>query len=421
MPFCTNETNLGNEKLGWVQTPEGRGTLDILWSCFLVIFTCTWSALHINYSRRGEGYWAVVKRKCRWALLTVYAPEAVTLFAACQWSSARTSKNCMRSINGASHWTLSHGFFSDSGGFYLHSPDFPTFPVNSRAIYYLVRHRYIPVPTLTRDDLWERSKADKFTKAVALSQSLYLVVQCVARWKQSIGVTPLEIITLAFLRCTAATYYFWMEKPFDIGIPVPIYMDTPMRTVLLEAGAIAREPYKDTPLDFVEQPGWTVWKRRRLFGSFGGIGEKPIQRIPNDYVQPPLTLRLAFSTWAITVLHASIHMLEWNFEFATATEKLLWRVGSLALLLDLFAWGLVEVLSVKPGFNYTVTLLGIWEKKTTSNTLWREWAVDGPATISAILYFVARTILIVETFVCMRLLPGHIYNTVNWTNFLPHF
>lgn len=303
----------------------------------------------------------------------------------------------------------------------LYPPDFPSFPINSRAVYYLVEREYIAIPTLTKKELWERSKADKFAKVVALLQSSYLVIQCCARWKQSIGITPLEVVTLAFLLCTVCTYLCWMDKPFDVEIAIPITLRKTIADVLLEAGDIARKPYKDTPLDFVEQPGWSIWQRRKFFASFDGVGIKPLRRIPNDYLQTPLTLRLAISTWGITVAHAAVHVFEWNFAFPTAAESLVWRTGSLALLLDLFIWGLVEVLSVKPGFNYTVTILGIWEKKTTKSTFWREWAVDGPATISAMVYFVARTVLIVETFVCMRDMPADVYETVKWTNFFPHF
>jgi hypothetical protein len=384
-------------------------------------FTCTWSVVHINFPRKEEGYWAVVKRKSRWVLLAIYAPEAVTLTAACQWSSARRSRNAMRKISGAEHWTISHSFFADGGGFFLHTPDFTPFPINTRAIHYLLEQGHIQPPAMTREEIWERSKADKFTKVVALSQSMYLLIQCATRWKQSLGVSPLGVITLAFLWCTAATYCFWMEKPFDVGIPVPIHTTKKIAAILLEAGDIAKESYKETPMDFVEQPGWTAWSQRKLFQSFDGVGVKPLRRIPNDYVLPPQTLRLAFGLWGLTVLHAAIHVLKWNFEFPTTLERILWRGSSLALLTDLFVWGLVEVMSVKPGFNYTVTLLGIWEKRTTSDSIWRHWAVDGPATISAIAYFVARMMLIVEMFFCMRSLPGYMYETVEWTNLLPHF
>lgn len=58
-----------------------------------------------------------------------------------------------------------------------------------------------------------------------------------------------------------------------------------------------------------------------------------------DFVQPVLTVRLGFFTWCLTVSHAAINLMECNFDFPTRVEALLWRVASLALLVDLFAWG----------------------------------------------------------------------------------
>lgn len=412
-------TTIIPQKVSWVSPPDKRGTISIIWSCFLVLFTCTWSVLHTNLPKKNERLSATILRKVRWAVWAVFAPEDVTLLAACQWTSARSSRDNMKRI-GCAHWTTTHGFFADSGGFLLYPPDSPPFPVNSRAIYYLVSKGYLDAPGIKEEELWEKSKTDRLGKVVALTQSSYLVVQTVARAIQSLEVTCLEIITMAFLCCTVATYYFWVDKVWDAGIPLHLEMRTPMATVLCEAGSAAKAPYDDTPMDFVEQPGWRFWRRRKVFKYFGGLSERPIQRIPNDYIVTP-TLKLAFCTWAITVIHAAVHVAGWNFDLPTKTERYLWQAASLCLLADLFGWGLVEVLSIKPGFNYTVTLLGIWEKKTTKNTLWRSWALDGPAIVCAVIYFLAKTILIVVTFTSMRLMDSSAYETVRWTSFMPHF
>lgn len=415
----TNATTAIPQHVGWVSRPDGRGTLDIFWSCILVLFTCTWSVLHVNLPKENEGHLAILLRKIRWAVWTVFAPEHVSLLAAEQWKSARSSRDDMKKI-GVAHWTTAHGFWADCGGFILHPPDSPPFPVNSRAIYYLVSNGYLDAPSVKEKELWEKSKTDRLGKLVALTQSGYLVVQIIARALQSLEVTCLEILTIAFLFCTAATYYFWLDKVLDAEIPLHLKMQTPIAKVLCEAGSAANEPYNDTPMDFVEQPGWRLWRRRLKFKYFGGLSERPIQRIPNDYIVPP-TLSLAFSTWGITVIHAAIHVIGWNFDLPTKTERYLWKAASLCLLVDLFGWGLVEVLSIKPGYDYTITLLGIWEKKTTKNTLWRRWALDGPATISSTIYFLAKAILVVVALTSLRLMHISAYETVRWTNFIPHF
>lgn len=58
MFVCKNSTVSGENFLvsgetlimsnGWVDQPNYRGTLNIIWSCLLVILTSTWTVLHVN-------------------------------------------------------------------------------------------------------------------------------------------------------------------------------------------------------------------------------------------------------------------------------------------------------------------------------------------------------------------------------------
>ena len=419
MAPLTNYTIPRDASFGWVDQPNQRGTIDVIWSCFLVILTSTWTVIHINVPAENEGFRVIVMRKARWALFTLFAPEAVALLAACQRKSARDSVPKMHAI-GEKDWTAIHGFFADSGGFVLHPPDTPGFPINSRAVYYLVQKGYLTLPALSKKEIWDKSKADRFAKGVAFIQSSYMFLQCIARPIQSLSVSCLELVTVAFVACTAVTYFLWMDKPLGVETPVHLGMTTPMATVLHEAGDVAKHPYIYTPMDFVEQPGWTMWKRRDKFMHFGGMEKRPIHRIPNDLVQPPITLRLAIPMWFLTVSYAAIHVTGWNYGFPTAVEVYVWRSSSVTMFVVLFLWGLVEVMAVKPGFDFTLTLLGIWEKRTTKKTFFRKWAVDAPATLSATMYFVARTVLVAETLASMRLMPSTVYQTVEWASFLPH-
>ena len=136
MSLCKNSTVSGERFAGfhgWVDQPNYRGTFDIIQSCLLVLLTCTWTMLHVNLPAQTDTYFTTWLRKFRWALLAVLAPEVVTLFAACQWSSARSGIQEMYTL-GITHWTIFHGFYADSGGVILHTPDMPPFPVNTRAL-----------------------------------------------------------------------------------------------------------------------------------------------------------------------------------------------------------------------------------------------------------------------------------------------
>lgn len=413
---CTSHTG----PLGWVDPPNQRGTIGIIWSCLLIIFASTWTVLHVNLPAENEPRWHISVRKIRWALFTVFAPEVIIAVSSCQCASARASVEPMKQL-GASHWTLVHGFFADSGGFVLHAPDVPPFPVNTRAIYYLASHKYIDIPTVTERLIWDRSKADNFAKIVACIQSLYMVAQCIARADQSLEISCLELLTVAFVFCAAVSYYFWMSKPFSAESPISINLRTDMATVLRESGS-TRPYHSDTPMDFVEQPGWNAYNRRPSFKNFGGLTRRPLDRIPNDYWPQFPNLRSAIPIWLVSITFGAIHLLAWNFQFPTSAELWAWRIASLTALVLLFFLGLVQVLDVYPGINQPLTFLVIWTKTypAENSSLLRRWLVNTPETLGYTLYFIARLVIVTESFVSLRLMSSSAYQAVKWSNYWPH-
>ncbi|KAH8898159.1 hypothetical protein GQ53DRAFT_881169 [Thozetella sp. PMI_491] len=202
----------------------------------------------------------------------------------------------------------------------LAPPDSSAFPINSRAFLYLVSKGYIAAPSIDSKNIWEKSKSDRFAKFAAGVQSIYVVVEIIAHSAQNLGISCLETLTAAFLTCTTATFLFWLEKPKDVGIPVYIHMETPISQILQDAGPAAEIHWQDTPMDFVEQSGWNVWNRRKRLRNFGGLHTRPLQRIPNDYIVPPMTIRMAVLCRVLSVLYPTVHLARWNFEFPTLWE-----------------------------------------------------------------------------------------------------
>jgi len=82
---------MSSDKIGWAPSPDGRGTIDILWTNILALFVCVWTVLHHNVQAKGDSEWTVILRKSRWAALAVCAPEVLTLFAIMQWNAANLS------------------------------------------------------------------------------------------------------------------------------------------------------------------------------------------------------------------------------------------------------------------------------------------------------------------------------------------
>ena len=73
---------------GWVDQPNQRGTIDIVWSCVTTLAICCSVMIHLNVPAKRDTQWTLTFRKARWLTLALLAPEIVMLFASGQWASA---------------------------------------------------------------------------------------------------------------------------------------------------------------------------------------------------------------------------------------------------------------------------------------------------------------------------------------------
>ncbi|KAH6667957.1 hypothetical protein B0J14DRAFT_676103 [Halenospora varia] len=416
---ATNQTTF----VGWTEMPNRRGTIDIIWSCLLVAFTSVWTVLHLNLPAKNEGVRTVVARKFRWVVMAILAPDLVTLYSSAQWKRARESVQHMHSL-GHTNWSLEHAFYADSGGFWLDSPDYAPFPVASATILHLVKENYIICPSITKEEIWDKSKADKFAKGFALVQSIWLVFQSIARTTQGLPISPLELLTIAFVISTIMSYFFWLHKPQNTTVPTILTFNSntsTLATVLREAGPQAAQPFTDTPFDFVEKP-IQYWKRRPMLQHFD-LKRRPLQRLPNDTIMPggsKMTWWEVMLTLGSSVLHSTIHLLGWNFEFPTPIEQILWRVSSLTLASGLFVMLAVERLLLLLGFRGQPCWIWIWVKPELKQGGWKSQVIDVWGAFVTCCLVIARLFLIGEVFASLRALPEGVYQTVRWTNFIPH-
>lgn len=196
---------------GWVSQPDQRGTMDIIWSCVATLFICVWVMLHLNVPAKDDSNWKLFLRRTRWLVIAVLAPELVMLFASGQWASAKRS---VSEMDASSHkgWSMVHAFYADSGGFVLQAKHSTPFPITAKQVHYLLETKYISMPSISKAEILDKSKADRFAKYVACFQAGWLVLQVAARAVQHLPVTLLELSTLALISCSGATFFFWFCK-----------------------------------------------------------------------------------------------------------------------------------------------------------------------------------------------------------------
>ncbi|KAF8449436.1 hypothetical protein L210DRAFT_3524826 [Boletus edulis BED1] len=113
-----------------------------------------------------------------------------------------------------------------------------------------------------------------------------------------------------------------------------------------------------------------------------------------------------YFTWTML---GGLHLIAWNFDFPTETEKILWRVASLALagsplaMLGMLGLGMVVE-------NH----LNGWVEK------WVETVLTAIAISVCILSVVSRLLLVALMLASLRALPCSAHQTVSWTAYIPH-
>lgn len=417
---------------GWVDQPNLRGTWDIIWTCLVTVFICTYSLLCLNVPAQSDTIFVLFRRRVFWMALAIFGPEIVLTYAAGQWSRAKHSVQAFHHA-GYEQWTMRLAFFADMGGFVLDGSDFDSFPLNAKQLHWLVVNGHLPYPETTPAEIWDKSKQDRLAKIITSFQIGYVVVQCIGRLTQDLAITTLELNTLAIVVCTIMTAYTWLHKPADVTMPIRLGLSGRIQDIT------ASRPWRNTPLDFVDEngPGWAM--NVQPFMNMPVIPpQRPIQRIPNDrFPTDPYGTQEYFLCFA-TLVFTGLHVAGWNLSFPSQTEKVLWRVSSVLLFTVTAAFWALETVA-------SWTRLGRWKRLylrvvdpeklpqfdqdriekaghaetrelATLPLAWEFWTI---APIGFI-YGIARVYLIVEAFLELRDINASAFLQVEWSAYIPH-
>ncbi|KIM25440.1 hypothetical protein M408DRAFT_31933, partial [Serendipita vermifera MAFF 305830] len=225
-----------------------RTVWGVVWSCLSTIFLCTWVAVHPNVAFRPEkrdaGWFETWIRDrlhdfftyklllFSWPLLV---PEYILSWAVRQYvradqiqkqgnfSSRNISRIPTKSL--VPGWTKSHGFFVLMGGFHLFRlpPDAPSIPLPLKGTSSIYLSTCLEIITPTKAKLKDEGKIDSLTNLIVLVQTSWFFIQCIARGIQSLPLTELEVVTLAYAMLNLFIYTFWWDKPRNLECPIRVY------------------------------------------------------------------------------------------------------------------------------------------------------------------------------------------------------
>ncbi|KAF3001605.1 hypothetical protein E8E14_006062 [Neopestalotiopsis sp. 37M] len=295
-------------------------------------------------------------RKLFFMALIAIAPEVVVALAARQHLEAR---NDLRDVKLCSEnmrkYTMAHAMFAQMGGFVVHYHDDPTTqeaetdhaqtPVVKEAIdtrsealrkamqngdgkpsraqslslsqveFQAKLEEYGIAFNLEEEDIKDRSKADPFTKAFALVQAGWLVLQSCARKSAGLQITELELMTMAFTVCALVTYILWWHKPFDAERSAIVSLPASRCEAIYE---VLRLP--DTPISFAR------FRRRQhkvdldsdsFLSMVVDVGEERGRMTP-EFIS-------SVALYVFGAIFSAIHFAAWNWDFPLPIVQTLWR------------------------------------------------------------------------------------------------
>lgn len=86
----------------------------------------------------------------------------------------------------------------------------------------IISENLIIFPTITEDEINDKSKGDALSKGIALLQLTWFIVQIISRAVRGLAITELELTTAALAGLNSVMYVFWWSKPRDVRFPVVI-------------------------------------------------------------------------------------------------------------------------------------------------------------------------------------------------------
>jgi hypothetical protein len=256
------------------------------------------------------------------------------------------------------------------------------------------------LPTISLEDIEEKSKGDFIVKGTAVVQVLWLLIQVIVRHTTRLPVSQLEIAVLAFSVCTFFTYLFYLRKPQNVTAPTYITAD-------------GNNPKLFDKSTYPKRSSW-FQSTFEKWGAKDSILDLISRPIPNDIeYEDNFKFIHDYCPWTFIddgmvvagTIFGALHCFAWNFQFPSRTERLLWKIAGVGSAAVPLAYTLV--------FNVHHLL------KDTHRFQPLLWILFVLRSALEVFYVLARLYLMVEVFRSLFFLPPEAFITT-WSTQIPH-
>ena len=347
------------------------------------------------------------------------------------------------------------------GGFVIDEPGKKPYTLSPEHLESLLERGEIKLPSIRAKEIEDKSKGDFLAKGIVVLQTLWFVIQCIARGVQGLAITELELVTLAFAVFNGITYYLWWHKPLDVRCPVHLQLVSQKQVkrekmhvhTVIPANSTIWQSFLDVLnniLDFlifdivddIRGRGvvWALRKRLMLLvrpfvyaretlhqmtESDDSTNIKPHStRVPTFYaIKMDATQEYLMDCIMsfCAMIFGSIHCIAWNFPFPSLTERTMWRVSSLVLVgapAVLLFFSFLRLLFIYPFSFFNRPVLIIF---AIINIIDRAKVVLVLNIIGLIAYIPSRLIIVILAVLSLRSPGEKAFEDIDWTEFVPHF
>ncbi|KAL4900388.1 hypothetical protein BDW74DRAFT_182716 [Aspergillus multicolor] len=247
-----------SELVGWVDEPNGRGTLGLLTTCLTTIFLCTWVVIHPRVYQ-SESF--ATSHKLALLAKTLLAPEFIAVEGLQEWAQCRRMiEECAGHTNG--EFKLLHAYYISmlalryrtASGNKVIWPNQFTWLLEQGLVDWKRDHASWG---LTENQIRDKNKSDSITKLITLFQVLWFVATYIIRAANALPLSQMESMTLSYIPLFAIPYFFWWEKPKDVFAPTLVDLPgmSPDQLEKLESMALS-DKFDDVN---AQKTYWSIW------------------------------------------------------------------------------------------------------------------------------------------------------------------
>lgn len=288
------------------------------------------------------------------------------------------------------------------GGFHAYKDGKPLHPLSREEIVNMIETGRLILPS--KSEIRGMGHKDWLAKFLATGQSLWFIVNCIARRVQNLPIAQLEVMTLAYTIITIGMYCVWWHKPLDVNCPVRV--------------AVTEDPLNEPSRYRWYHFGWTMagWQdylvrlnsESRVPTFYSGCRATNTD-VPLHENAKKAELLSNIAGITVALVFGAVHLDAWFDLFPSSLQRNLWRAGTITII-------------ASPTLMLPCPLAWLWlrseEKK--SGLSWLLPIVFVTVGLGVFVYLFARVILIIVAFTSLTSLRPETYRTVSWTFKIPH-